>query len=328
MASKLTAKTEDNAPAGPDLGLIVKTATTSRKRYLPDWNLLPDGFANNYSIAVSVASSDLTVALKTKSGGNASATDPITLWLGGSYRRCTAALSRTLADATNWFNSGAAVTAALEIDYFVYAIWNTTPATDIMDIGFARVPNGRVFSDFSTTTTNDRYLAFSNASTPTSTDYCTVIGRFGATLSAGAGYTWTVPTFTNKNLIQYPVYNTRLLTFALAPTGYSAAPTDTSYQYQIDGDFNTLYIREATAGTSNGTGLTGTAPLTAATVTNGAWGGFGTGVDNGANLTTTVRAAIASAGTTITFNPNGSSTATWTGSSTKRLATVQLSYQI
>ena len=76
------------------------------------------------------------------------------------------------------------------------------------------------------------------------------------------------------------------------------------------------------------TTITGTAPLTAATVTNGAWGGFGTGVDNGANLTTTVRAAIASAGTTITFNPNGSATGAWTNVNGKRLATVQLSYQI
>lgn len=325
---KLTALTEDSGPLGSDLGYVVDGATNSRKRYLPDFNLMPDGFANNYSIAVSVASSDLTVAIKTKSGGNASATDPINAWINGTNRRGTAALSKTLADATNWFAAGSAVTAAQEIDYFVYLCWNTTPATDILDLVFARIPNAKVFGDFSATTTNDRYGANANASAPASTDDVILIGRFAATLSAAAGHVWTVPSFTNKNLIQFPIFNTRMLSFALAPTGYSAVPTDTSYLYQITRDTNTLYLREATNGTSNATTITGTAPLTAATVTNMAWGGFGTGVDNGANLTTTVRAAIASAGTTITFNPNGSATGAWTNVNGKRLATVQLTYGI
>lgn len=326
--AKLTALTENNSPAGSDLGYIVTGAANSRKRYLPDFNLLPDGFATNYKIEALVASSDLTVTLRTKSGGNPSATDPVGAWINGTYRRGTAALSKTLADATNWFAAGSAVTAAQEIDYFVYLCWNTTPATDILDLVFSRIPNAKVFGDFSATTTNDRYGANANASAPASTDDVILIGRFAATLSAAAGHVWTVPSFTNKNLIQYPIYHTRQLTFALAPTGYSAVPTDTAYRYQIDRDMCNLYLREATNGTSNATSLTGTAPITAATVTNMAWGGFGTGVDNGANLTTTVRAAIASAGTTITFNPNGSATGAWTNVNGKRLATVQLTYGI
>ena len=35
--------------------------------------------------------------------------------------------------------------------------------------------------------------------------------EFGATLSAGAGYTWSVPTFTVNNLIQRPIYETKEL---------------------------------------------------------------------------------------------------------------------
>src|SRR5690349_66055 len=145
--AKLTALTENNSPAGSDLGYVVTGGTNTRKRYLPDFNLLPDGFATNYKIEVSVASSDLTVTLRTKSGGNPSATDSVGAWINGTYRRGTAALSKTLADATNWFASGSAVTAAQEIDYFVYLCWNTTPATDILDLVFARIPNAKVFGD-------------------------------------------------------------------------------------------------------------------------------------------------------------------------------------
>jgi hypothetical protein len=64
-------------------------------------------------------------------------------------------------------------------------------------------------SDFSATTTNEKYIA--GYSGFTTTDEVEVIGRFAATLSAGAGYTWTVPTFTAANLIQRPIYETRWL---------------------------------------------------------------------------------------------------------------------
>jgi hypothetical protein len=325
---KLTALTEDNSPDGSDLSYVVTGAANPRKRCWPDNNYLPEGFRQNGEIAVTVASNDITVALKTKSGGNPSTTDPVSVWLNGDMRRCTATLSVTKADATNWFGSGSAVTAAQEIDYFVYLIWNTTPGTDIMDIGFARIPNARVYSDFSATTTSDRYLASSNGSAPTSTDNVTVIGRFAATLSAAAGHVWTVPTFTNKNLIQFPIYETRQLTFIPAPTGYSAVPTDTVYQYNIKGDFCTVTVREVTNGTSNGTGLTMTAPITAATLTNMSWAGYGNGIDNGAALTTFVRTSIPTASTTITFNPNGSGSSTWTNVNGKRIASASLMYGI
>src|SRR6185436_10289424 len=116
-------------------------------------NLLPDGYMVNGKLSVTVASNNITVAIKTKSGGNPSTTDPVSVWINGSYRRITAALSVTKNAGTNWFASGSAELATKEIDYFAYLIWNTTPATDIMDIGFARIPFGRVYSDFSGTTT-------------------------------------------------------------------------------------------------------------------------------------------------------------------------------
>lgn len=218
--SNLVNLTQRTTIDGSDQDYGVHSGTTDYRRYAGYNNLLPEGYMINGKLSVTVSSNNITVALKTKSGGNPSATDPVSVWINGSFRACTAALSVTKNAGTNWFNSGGTELATKEIDYFAYLLWNTTPATDIMDIGFARYPGGRVYSDFSGTTTNEKYLAFANASTPTSTDSCVVVGRFAATLSATAAFNWSVPTYTNSNLIQFPIYETRWLTWAPA---YSAS---------------------------------------------------------------------------------------------------------
>jgi hypothetical protein len=319
--SKLTALTEDSAPTGADLTYAVKTANTSRKRYLPDNNLLPEGYIINGKLSVTVASNNITVALKTLSGGNPSATDPVSVWLAGSYRRCTAALSVTKNAGTNWFSSGSSALATQTVSYFAYLIWNTTPATDIVDIGFARIPFGRVYSDFSTTTTAEKYLAFGNASTPTSTDSVTVIGRFDAALSATASFNWSVPTFTNSNLIQHPITETEWLTYAPTPTGFSAVPTTTVYRYKIDG--NTMYVsvRQGTAGTSDATTFTIPLPFTAKTVTNMVWSGAAAVTDNGSNLTTPGYLRVQSAATVLEVFKDFS-VAAFTNSGNKGLRTM------
>jgi hypothetical protein len=168
----------------------------------------PEGFLLNGKIVPSVASNDLTVAIKGMDGNDPSSTNPVYVRIGDTIHAITAALSVTKADATNWFNSGSTELATKEIDYFVYLGYN---ATDGVVIGFARIPWGRIYSDFSTTTTNERYCAISDISTAEAGDNYVNIGRFAATLSAGAGYTWSVPTFTSVNLIQKPVFETRNL---------------------------------------------------------------------------------------------------------------------
>lgn len=199
-----------------------------------------DGVVLNGKISVSVASNNLTVALKTLAGADPSSSDPVYVRINNTIRTCSAALSVTKNAGTNWFNSGGSEIATKEVDYFVYLLWNTTPGTDIVDLGFARIPHGRVYSDFSGTTTNEKYLAFANASTPTSTDDCVNIGRFAATLSAGAGYTWTVPTFTNTNLIQHPIFITRWLDFSPQWSGSGSmtvtSVTETRKKYQVSYD--------------------------------------------------------------------------------------------
>ncbi len=184
--SALVAAAENTAPAGNDIKYTVTGGTTSKGLYSGNDNLLPDGQALNYTISVTVASNNITVALKTKSGGNPSATDPVSAWIGGAYRRCTAATSVTKNAGTNWFNSGSTELATQEVQYFVYLVWNTTPATDIIDIGFARIPYARLYTDFSSTATAEKYLAYGNASAPQLSDPLCVIGRFTATLSATA----------------------------------------------------------------------------------------------------------------------------------------------
>jgi len=113
--------TENTAPLGGDLFYMVDDPNGSaadRKLYLGNLNLLSDGFMVNGKISVTVSSNNITVALKTKSGGNPSATDPVAVWVNGSFRMCTAALSVTKNAGTQWFALGSAF-AALEQDFFI-----------------------------------------------------------------------------------------------------------------------------------------------------------------------------------------------------------------
>ncbi len=216
-----------------------------------------------YDLSVTVATNNITVAVKHIDGTNPSTARPIAFVINGNLRLLTTSLSVTKNAGTNWCNAGSSELATKEIDYFAYIIWNTTPATDVLDIGFARIPNGRVYSDFSGTSTNEKYLAFGNASTPTSTDDVLLIGRFAATLSAGASYNWSVPTFTNSNLIQHPIYETRRLdwvpTHSRTGGAYTNAPTVSDAKYQVINNRLFIYERHtqnATPGSSGNQTLT------------------------------------------------------------------------
>ena len=171
---------------------------------------LPRGAMINGRIAVSVASSNITVAIKGIDGNNPSATNPVYVRIGDNIRVLTAALSVTKNAGTNWFTSGSTGFATKEADYFVYLGYN---ATDGVVIGFARIPYATQYSDFSATTTAYNYAAISTITTAASTDFYEVVGRFGATLSGTASFNWSVPTFSSINLIQRPIYTTRLLSF-------------------------------------------------------------------------------------------------------------------
>ena len=215
----------------------------------------PQGFLLNGKIVPSVASNNLTVALKTLAGTDPSASYPVYVRIGDTVRSVTSALSVTKNAGTNWMNAGGSGLATKEIDYFVYLGYN---ATDGVTIGFSRIPYGTKYGDFSATTTNEKYCAISTITNAASTDYYENVGRFAATLSAGAGYTWSVPTFTAKNLIQRPIYETRWLNWS--PTiSFTAGVSPSSLSY---GDYkyklisNTCFIKAASIYDSAGTTVT------------------------------------------------------------------------
>jgi hypothetical protein len=193
----------------------------------------PQGFLINGKIVPSVTSNNLTVAIKTLAGTDPSVSDPVYVRIGDTVRTITSAISVTKNAGTNWFNAGSSELATKEIDYFVYLGYN---ATDGVVIGFSRYPGANQYGDFSATTTNEKYCAISTITNAASTDYYEVIGRFAATLSAGAGYTWSVPTFTANNLIQRPIYETRELSIYPQPSGWTLGNGTSDGRYKIIGN--------------------------------------------------------------------------------------------
>jgi hypothetical protein len=271
---KLSALQDSTAIFDSDLVAMVKNMGTAPATVGRPWADLKanvggggfnEGFMTNGKLVVTVASNDLIVALKTLAGTDPSAGDKVEVRINGVVHEITAALSVTAADATNWCNAGAAELATKEIDYFAYLGYN---ATDGVVIGFSRISHANSYDDFSATSTNEKFCKISTITTAAATDYYTVIGRFAATLSAGAGYTWTVPTYTAKNLIQRPIYETRYLSYAPTITGYFGNPTDATYKYKVVGDLVLLGFYEITAGTSNATTKTYTTPFTTENVVN------------------------------------------------------------
>ena len=224
--------------------------------HLNTWQNFPEGTLINGKITPSVASNNITVALKTLAGTDPSATDPVYVMIGGTLRSITSALSVTKNAATNWMNLGSAELATKETDLFVYLGYN---ATDGVVIGFSRIPYATLYSDFSATATNEKFCSISTITNAAAGDNYVNIGRFAATLSAGAGYTWSVPTFTASNLIQRPIYETRWLDFVPtktwtgggAPTG---AGTNNGERYRLV--YNTCHVHMCRQGYGAGTAVT------------------------------------------------------------------------
>jgi hypothetical protein len=219
---------------------------------------LPQGYMVNGKLSISVASHNITLALKGLDGNDPSATNPVKVRIGDSEHTVTTALSVTLNAGTSWMNLGSNELAAREVDVFAYMGYN---ATDGVVLGFSRFPDGRAYSDFSATATLERYLAVSTRSNAASTDYYEVVGRFACTLGVGATYYWSVPTYSALNLIQQPIRETRKLTWSPTITGFSGTPTTTAYyKLKVDEVIVDIYI----TGTSSATTFTFTLPIAGA----------------------------------------------------------------
>lgn len=238
--------------------LELDDGTTSAYILLKDIFKLPSNVMVNGKISPTVSSNDLVLTLLTLAGSTPSTSDPVIININGTIRTVTAATTFTLADGTNWFNAGGAELATKEIDYFVYVVWDSN--SSIVALSCSRIPYGNLVSDFSATTTNEKHLA--NYANFISTDDVSNIGRFAATLSAGAGYTWTIPSYTNINLIQHPILNTRMLNWqpvasAVGGGSFAIVTTDLA-TYQIDKNWMSTetYINGTVTGTVTAIGLT------------------------------------------------------------------------
>jgi len=210
---------------------------------------MPSGFLINGKLVVSVATDDLTVAVKNLAGNDPSAGDPVYIRIGEVEHTLTAALSVTALDATNWCNAGSSKLATQLINYFVYLGYNST---DGVTIGFSRVPYGVAYGDFSTTSTDEDYCKISDISNAAAADAYENAGRFSATLSAGAGYTWTISG--TGNVVSHPILETEILTWAPAYSASSSmtfTSVSTSHaEYQVIG--RNVYYQIQGAGTIGG----------------------------------------------------------------------------
>jgi hypothetical protein len=297
LANMATATVKGRATAGTgdpeDLAIDSDLSTTSANNdTIPSAKAVKDyvdllelktrirnaGLLNGYIIP-SVASNNLTLAVSTSPSSVVAptSTNPVYVWIGNTLRSITSSLSISANAGTNWFNSGSAELATREVDYFAYIGYN---ATDGVVLGFSRIPYARLYSDFNTTTTNERYARISTITNATSGDNYVNIGRFAATLSATASFNWSVPTFSNANLIQEPIYETRWLnwtpdytqTGGMTFTSITTAEAD----YRILSGKCEVNLRfEGTTGGSADSQIELTVPFTPKTVTiNFAGSGF------------------------------------------------------
>jgi len=170
-------------------------------------------------------------------------------------------------------------------------------ATDGVVIGYSRY-YGRVYSDFSSTPTNEKYIAYSG-SNAAANDPFVCIGRFAATLSSPTGV-WTVPIFTASNLVQGWTDETRMLTAVPSPDWNGTDPTTptTTYFYRIKGKKYEFYFRQSNtgAGSSNtrvqfNALFTGDSTYTVSSQANYAFSGFVSTADFGSAPTTAVLGA-------------------------------------
>lgn len=269
----------------------------------------PEGFLINGKIVPSVDSNNLTVAIKGMDGNDPSASNPVYVRIGDTVHTITSALSVTKNAGTNWCNAGGSELATKEVDYFVYLGYN---ATDGVVIGFSRIPYGTLYSDFSATTTNEKYCAISTITNAASGDNYVNIGRFAATLSAGAGYTWTVPTFNSSNLIQRPIFTTRILAWIPSLTGFSSIATRNCLYVLNDKLFSFQFFSD---GTSNATNFIATTPFTVRSSQN--FGGCQDfAINNGGWVTTSCRWAATGGGAQLDFFTN-MTTGAWVNSGQK-----------
>lgn len=222
----------------------------------------PAGFLINGQITRTVASNAITLSVVTLNGETPSVSNPVSIRIANGIRKITYALTLTINQSTtNRFNAGGSMLTGREIDYFVYLVWHSS--SNLVRLAFARIPNARVWGDFSGSSTSEKYAEI-NTGTPASTDDVEVVGRFNATLTFSTpNYNWSVPA--TSVIINKPIYDTKVLVF-LPTYGAGGSMTYTSSAigtYKISGSTCTANVASTgTTGGSASTEITWTLPIT------------------------------------------------------------------
>lgn len=276
-----------------------------------------------YSISRTVdGSGNMTISLLNYLGAVPSASAPVKIQIGWVVRTITSACQATFLLAwTNWWNTWSTELANKEVDWFVYILDYNNVWTSF-NLWISRYPLYQNLSEATWWYTSEKYLMQSwNIWNET----VTLIGRFNATLSAGAGYTWSIPA--TSVIINYPIYDTRWLEIAPTWTGFSAIPTNVFSSYRLQWN-NCFYRPHAqTNWTSNATTLTITAPFWASDLWFTHWTWSFLAVDSGSFQTNPWCLYFSTANTYIEVYKNWAFWA-WTNTGWKRIADWMIIYKI
>jgi len=216
-----------------------------------------------------------------------------------------------------------------------FLVENNTTTTSL-DTGWFPVNESWTYASATTITVpTDATLRFQVGDklrcTNSTTKYFYIVGVAATTITITGGSDYTL-----TNVAISAIYVSRAVSpfgfpgaFNWSPTlvGFSANPTTTMYEFACNGKECTVRVRQVTSGTSNATTFTISAPITAATVTNGIWGEAGLTVYNNGTRAYTGNAYINSAASVITIELDSAGTA-WTNVNGKSVNYFNFTYRI
>jgi hypothetical protein len=129
--------------------------------------------------------------------------------------------------------------------------------------------------------------------------YITAVAATTLTITGGSDYTLVNAAITGVyfSKMATPLGFPDWLNYTPTWGGFSAAPTLTFARFKVNGRECIVNTRDGGGGTSNTTGLTISLPITARTITDGAWDSLGAALDNGTWQTSAGIASVSTGGT-------------------------------
>jgi len=267
---------------GAGVTSITNANITDRRRsvFVAPTGARNQGLINGYIIS-SVASNNLTVSISTSptSVVAPTVTNPVGVWVGGTLRWITSALTFTRNGGTSSLNMGSSELATREVDLFSYLQWNTT--TQSINLLASRTPYARKMSGFVNSATDSKgVLGIVNYN---SNDDVVLVDRFSATSNSSNNFTAT------GNVYGEPVCETRWLTWLPTISGsgsmtLSVGTVDYArYKIVNNNVFISLSLNNYTTGGTASNFIRASLPITQSPITGNWRHGATYFVNNGAN---------------------------------------------